>query len=788
MANDRGIFGGIGDAFGIIRQELPRWWVEANTGRYVRPGKIGIMAPPGAPIAAPEYSSDDAITLRDVAGAVLPTTVSDAALMAALGPTSGAVRAGLLGLSGASYAEDAEGKGGTAKAAAKVAKKVKKAIGTIWDNVDDADAAMALAKKGFHLKRMPDGTYVGAPAQVTSPQSLSKVRKEADRLVDFGLFNAPWYDRARDTYRMAAPGDDAAQSLFARGGAAYSPQATPPVETGAFLSQHNNKVVLDNNVVPRTRAQARNVAKAYSWDDATGESVFNPEAIRLGKKTNPYADAKDPTVPEASQYRTANDIWHARVMGYQGPIGASGKPTLFSRGLTPQEHGYLTGENLLLADRAAIRNAGNPILDQLPAGFTPRSAQAATWGAKRYEDILAKDLYRWQRQFDDFASGASNKEPERLLTDRELKKLASIGIDDAVRPHVASLTREAINDPMLEGKSWAEKLAYSRAAFGDGRDPTIKALGMYQMPPKEGVGYWVDPDGVMHTNPMVSARPLVSFERTKRTTSGGKTVTEGAYVDPASMYALDAASYIDAVMRGQGAGAANVFVPASSSMRPAEMSGGKLVAPPNIRKAIKDRLDSMGLLAIDTGEALMIGQYGDTPMQQMFKRTVRVDTPSTKRGIFGMPKGEDLQKVIGGVLKDFENNGAAFQYTPGRLQSIYNPIDWSGPEGTVTRGLLGKIGTSPIHNFEQRLDRSGWVGESGMLAALNRLDSLMNTAEGIPLKPQLMKLREIISKDGFSGLRRYVEKNGTAGLPAVGLAFPGLFDDEPRRGMMGTSR
>lgn len=771
MAKDVGFFGGIADALGIIRRELPRWWVDANRGRYMRPSQ-SLMGPP-------ELSNED-ITPADVAEFALE--------MSPLG---------LLTTS-----EDAEGK---IKGKGKGGGKVKKAIGTIWDAITDPDQALALAKRGYHIKRMPDGTYVGAPAQVTSPQSLATVRANADRLVDEGLFNAAWYERARNAYREAAPNSPVMQSLFSRGGAAYSPQATPPIETGAFLSQHNNKVVLGNDVVPRTGAQARNVARAYSTDPSTGAVNFDPRAIRTGPKTGAYADAKDPTVPESSQYRTANDIWHARVMGYEGPPGKSGLPTAFNRGLTPQEHGWLTGENLLLAERASQRNAGSPEVAGLLGGvLNPRSAQAATWGSKRLETRKAEDLFRWQQEFDDFARGVTNKEPSPPLSDKELKKYASIGIDDAIRQHYSHLTRESINDPILEAMPWKEKLAYTRAAFGDGRDPTIEALGMYQMNPREAVGKWLDEAGVMHTNPMVDAHPLVSYDRTRFVSpakegpqygkkkdawnwpkSGQERVTTGgAYVDPASIYALDFASYLDAVMRGQGAGAASAFIPANQSMKAVEKTGGKIVAPPNVRSALKSELDNAGLLSVDTGDALMVGQYADTPLEQMFLRTYRRDNPSTKRA-FGFPTGTDVQQEAGRVLNDAAERGMMFQYTPGRLQTVYNPIDWSGPDGTVTRGLLDRIRTSPIANLEKRLDNSRWTGEGGVAAALNRLDTLMNSAENVPLKPKLMRLRELIAEKKFSGLRQFVEENGTAGLPAVGIAFPGIFDDERQPGLLG---
>ena len=309
--------------------------------------------------------------------------------------------------------------GRLARASKAAARNMKKgATATVFDNVTDYDQALAMARRGEHLKQSASGQYIGAPRSdgpigltVDSPQALSAMRRQADAKVHDGMFNATWYDRARRIANAISgnnthtrPGDPAARmaSMFARGGAAYSPQAMPPVEVNAFLRQHNAKVIGNQDIVPRTGSQARNVAKAYRPDPATGGFELRPEVIRLGKKTGPYGDAKDPTVPPEALFKTASDIWHGRVMGYSNPGGRT-----FSRGFTPQEHGFLTGENLLLADRANLAGASPP--DASP-GFRmdPRAAQAATWGAEREAAALAKrtkklakyekELGTWQRK------------------------------------------------------------------------------------------------------------------------------------------------------------------------------------------------------------------------------------------------------------------------------------------------------------------------------------------------------------------------------------------------------
>ena len=152
--------------------------------------------------------------------------------------------------------------GGKSKAAARNQKKG--ATSTVFDNVTDYDEAMAMARRGAHLKQDKSGQYIGGPRTdgsygmtVDSPQALAAMRRSADDQVEEGLYNAAWYDRARSAATDAAGGANTEASLFARGGAAYSPQATPPTEMNSFFKQHNAKVVLGEDVTPRTKKIGR---------------------------------------------------------------------------------------------------------------------------------------------------------------------------------------------------------------------------------------------------------------------------------------------------------------------------------------------------------------------------------------------------------------------------------------------------------------------------------------------------------------------------------------------------
>jgi len=644
--------------------------------------------------------------------------------------------------------------GGVAQGANR-ARKAKKAVGTVFDDVTDYDEALRMALRGEHLKRTPEGKYVGAPADVDSPQKLARNRMAALRKVEEGAFNANWYDRARNAgsdvsgysptfhgYGTQTP-EGRMASLFARSGAAYSPQATPEMEVGAMLRQHNAKVLRGEDVAPRTGSQARNVANAYAPNPAGGY-IIDPARIRLGKKTGPYADAKDPTIAPESLYKTANDIWHGRVMGYGDN---------FSRGFTPQEHGFLTGENLVLANDAQRRGFGANVL---PEGYqwNPRSAQASTWGAQR--------LTSYQKEYDQAVRKAlrEGKKPPPAPTQEQLLARASYGIDSAVPRYTANDTFEFVtgeNTGHLAGLNRADDAtrraytddmgeAYLRTPSGAMRDPIYDSFQMFQRNALPTEGVYVNSAGVVERNPGFTSRPLVSVRSSELgTTAKGKPRRGGPEMLPEDENAMRVAGQLRGLLTAQEATGRNKFTPANQAMKASEKTGVRYTG--NDLEVARQAFEAKGLDVVQVGDALHVGKFpGDDNKPVM--------------------AAADIQKLAKSAATQLSGNAV-----PGRWETGLEFTPWTKEQGTgqTTRQVLETLTNDPkyyVQDAAKRIDAGRLPKAAGVM---NEIDAALSKKTGMPVREDLMKLRDMLSKQGLQGVIDYVKKTGGVGLPAIAL-------------------
>lgn len=580
----------------------------------------------------------------------------------------------------------------------------KVAIGNLWDEVTDPQQALAMALRGEHLKTTPAGDIVGAPEGVRTPADLAALRANADAKVQAGASGMDWYDRARREAQELAPDDPAAQSLFARGTAAYSPQSTPPTEIGAFAKQHNAKVLTGEDVRPRTASQMEAVAKGY------GEEGFTPENIKLGKKTGPYAEAKDPTVDPSTLYKTANDIWHGRVMGY----GEN-----FDRGFTPQEHGFLTGENLLLADRARLADEAAGITR--PTEWSPRSAQAATWTAQRKQQYLAEALKRGEADTPELRAA--------------IEKRATAGIPEAVDQNLAYIMKEERPGSMTGEDPRAGDYGNSRAAIPN-RDPIINALRMYQRDTVPTEGFYTNSQGVVERNPAGATPVLVGKNRNLET---------GIPSTPAAeMAALEQAAHQHAFTRAQDSVGITRFHPESDQA--AKDLNALLLerGDPDQIARMERAAQELGASPIDTGNRTMLTMFGNEG-----------------------PKAGTTKAMVDALRR----HGVEGNAVRGTLEANLVESKMPAQQGTgvATQHLLDESARREqlIPGLEARTAQAS-AQDAAAVAALREAAA---QATGGTLRADLTRALKILSEGGLPALRAHVAKFGTAGLPAVVLAI-----------------
>lgn len=684
---------------------------------------------------------------------------------------------------------------------AKTSGKGTQSVATTFDKVTDYDKAMALAQKGRHLKRDKTGQYVGAPRDMTgtgknltvnSPASLAVMRRNLDQKAKEGLFNASWYDRTRDTAsdltgfdlgnyspeNLNSP-EAAAASLFARGTAAYSPQYTPLNEVNAFAKQHNAKVILGEDTVPKTRSQAANVAGAYNLDELTGRYNFDPMAIRLGKKTSPYADAKDPTIDPQRLYKTANDLWHGRALLFSQ---ADNRP--FNRAFTPQEHGFLIGENLLGADRANRAGLTPPGYAPGEYNWTPRSMQAATWGAQRVESAMdkqAKALAKFEKETTKYnrdmakweaagkPKGKKPKAPKQpvVQTPEEIEQYAQYGIDDAVNENLAAMTSEympgfRVNQApeLFENKDMANEFSDVMAEATGAYDPTLRALQTYTLPVQEIPGGYMNSANVFEENKAYYS-PLLGSTYVPRRQDiefgpfkpGVGEKRAGPQMDEATEKALRLASILNATRHAQEGTGANMFIPQRSTHRRNQLNAAQLEGDRgSLDVAIQAMRGVPGLDVVDMGDIARVTQFpgSSTPMSPV----------EIQQAIQGVDVPEDIK------------------VRAGRLDSTGYWPEWAEPgSGQMTEAMLADIDALGIPNVYERLDTPDFVDP---IRRENEARQAFFEKYGLTSRPDIQKFNELLAEGGPKTIRDYVAKYGSQGLPVIvgGMTFPALYSED----------
>lgn len=628
-------------------------------------------------------------------------------------------------------------------------------LGKLFDDVTDPDIAMDMALEGAHIRPKKGGGFSGAPAAFKTEQDILDHREKVLKMLEDGTFGRLWYNRAREGvedisgFNPATMAPDSPEGLmaseFARGGALYSQQAAPIDEVRYFLDQYNAKALRNEDVRPRLTEQFNKLLESFTARPQGGIDL-NPEVISLGPKTGAYGPSKDPTVELRRIFKSVNDIWNARLLGYGDN---------WNKGLTPAQHNYMWGEMLAIADLANKRGIGSPSLMPLSEGWDPTKAQAAGWVAKRLES------YRLAQEEAIAAAIARGDTPPPRLSDEELMEAADFGIDTAVQEHMLDDTFEFVPGDKTghlggiteapEGlrQEYTDRMAeaYLGSPSGRMRDPVYDALQMYQGSVRPIRGRFVNEAGRLENNPAFTANPLVRLDQS--TPAGSAWTT-----NPEDQNVVEMNALLRGLITGQEAVATNKYTRdrlKPGKVDPLDLNAMRYVGP-DMDEAHRAFSDA-GLDAVEVDGALHVGKFDSNlaPENRMPAQEIMRRARETASGLRGEVSSE------------------------GFLNTFYTDLPWVREQGTgaTTREVLGMMDeraaglTAPYARIDEGRMR-------GAMEAMNAIDRDIAAANNMPLREDLMKLRTMIGEVGLEGLRDYVLKTGGIGLPALAMFAPSL--------------
>jgi hypothetical protein len=617
------------------------------------------------------------------------------------------------------------------KAAASAAPKAaaRTRVGLIpWDEMKLPEA-VAAARDKAHLLQLEGGHYVGAPPAVTNPSKLGAMRGKIDKAVERGAFGADWYERARGAIAEVSHDDPAMADKLSAMLANYSPQATPDANFG-WAAQQVNRAAHEGPaasalVPPKTKVQA-----------VKGAKIMAGEPLDLGPKAGVYEQHINPNKADEAMVRGVNDLWQGRVFGYPpGKDTSVGTGLAAKAGFSDAQHSFMTGENLLAAERAKAKGL-------LPQVETPNvgNVQAASWVGQRYNQLLAKQK----------AAAAKAKEagkPFAAKTDAALREKAAQSYDTVLDKYTGQETFETAPGRNVKGNTegYHELPFEKKKEFADATrwsppgkaDPFYKAMGMPDRPTQEGIGQFGN-----DMNPNFTAKPIVSYTKGDAS-KGGINVPDERMMQDVNrirtvLDAQDSGAYHGVRQSGGGKNTASVRFP-----QPLDEAG---------TRNLYAQAEAAGLNLIDTGGGTF-----------------------TVTGDFGGMKAKDFTKRMGAMQEPL----AGARQARGRFlsghegQGTWSPKWGEEGAGTVTKDLLEGLHPNTIAKIDASPELRTILG--GRAGAFEQAA----TKVGIePPRADLQRLRGMIGEEGFAGLKAYVEKNGFKGLPAI---FPALFAEEAMR-------
>jgi len=551
----------------------------------------------------------------------------------------------------------------------------------------------------------------------------------------------------------------------------FSAGVSPDSEL-AFALKENNASIAGMPVKAARPAQheAHNLAIA----------MRDPRYMQLGEKTGEYARLINPDQAQPPGATGVNDFRHARNFKYTEAGGDAQRDAL-----TSTQHKFLDYETALAVDRANKTQLGGG------ADWTGERLQAAPWVRQKALDILSRRPNLTEQHMPtqlalakasglegDAAVAAARREAEKLGYESAFKE-ANKTIGDFFDKHTAFATHEAHPGSQtghLPGSmtaTQAEREAYasdprSSWAFAPGnRDAMYGGLGipgtgvnMRVRPTTQMQGAYMNPQGVLETNPGEVARPLVAFNTgdVKKVGNADRVILNTAEKVRAFLDAQNAGAWHKPWVGGKESLSNSYFMPLNRPSAPDELT--------SLRDAFKTQGPSTAsgdaprpLFAdvTDTGSGMTLTSFGDTVpswdknQRREIERILSTNAPADARsasrvavdeGYAGLedvwPKGggaatRDVLKAVN-TTPELRTAFNENPYIPQKaLNNLQRDSEWSQRWGATNEAIDNArkiIGEGPgwIDRLEQALKNGAVLPAIG--AALLSPEVLRRAASG----------------------------------------------------------
>lgn len=685
------------------------------------------------------------------------------------------------------------------------------------------EEATALAGEGAHIFRQK-GRIVGAPEGVR----LSALRRRLDATAEAGKRGQSWYSDARAATREMAGGDPKKERVLAAGQSIYSPQTPPSDALGYTLAQMNRSIAEGpqsaSEYVYRFGRQAKEFKPILETGDVNGH--LGPKRQPYYQGVNPQAEGKNPfgvhDLWMAREYGYPTDTigtaQHDFMTGESLLANKRGREKGFithpDPGVEPwqaaswtgardrvlRKKGRLPGSMSKDADPAAgVKEAMDRFtLNETAEVIPPRSNEHLKGavdlpadqraklsellsGSPQRTDPFYEALGMAQRpQQDGLGQFAEELVPEtaapntrRPLRNRAGDQLPFLGspereaYDAAYRKNAEEMRIRGTGNTLSEAELPMESVNPSHDVSGNEARTKLYERGFREGAPPNRVLAYEDPAGsgkfslldgnrrreaalragkrqlpalVEHKageafrqpkrvdyNPNRTSRPMVSY---------AKGSTENPRLADPESALVRGVNTLRSATDAQAAGAYHVVKLVS---KPSAQNAARVTFPQGVMDAreLYQLAEGAGLSLIDTGAGTF-----------------------TLTGDFGAMRAAEFKRRAEPILRLAEEGGG--KVALGKYVGEYNELPVYG-EGRVTSKVLQDIPEgSPM---EAKLDsprlRAQYLSRNATEKQAARTFSLG------PPRADVQKFRALLAKGGVKGLREYVKKYGTAGLPAL---------------------